>query len=225
MLLAPSILSANFINLKHDIESVIEGGADLLHVDVMDGHFVPNLTLGPFIIKQIKKNFNIPLDVHLMITNPEIYIEEYISAGADYLTFHFEAVKHIHRYIEKIKQLGAKAGVALNPHTSVYELEEILPYLDMVLFMSVNPGFGGQKFISSSIKKLEKLNQLIEQLNLSTKPLVEIDGGVNLENIEILAKNGVDIFVAGSSIFNSKDIVQTTKQFKMKLKDLVNFTY
>ncbi len=220
MYLAPSILSANFIDLKNQIESVIAGGADLLHIDVMDGHFVPNLTFGPFIIKQIKKNFNIPLDVHLMISNPENYIEEYISAGADYLTFHFETVKHIHRYIEKIKQLGAKAGLAINPHTSVYELEEILLYLDMILVMSVNPGFGGQKFIPSSIQKIKKLTKLIEELKLPAKPLIEIDGGINLDNIEILAKEGVDIFVAGSSIFNTPDILTATKEFKNKLTGL-----
>ncbi|MFN3605010.1 MAG: ribulose-phosphate 3-epimerase [Leptonema sp. (in: bacteria)] len=215
-LLAPSILSANFLNLEKDIETVIQGGADLLHVDVMDGHFVPNLTFGLPIIKQIHKRFSIPLDVHLMITNPEFYIEDYIESGSSYLTIHIETVKHLHRYVEKIKQYNAKVGVSINPHTPVSQLEEILPYVDMVLVMSVNPGFGGQSFIPSTIKKLKKLHKMIEELNLSNPPLIEIDGGINLENIEIVMEY-TDVIVAGSSIFHSKDILETTKKFKEKL--------
>lgn len=214
--LAPSILSANFLNLEKEIEIVIEGGADILHIDVMDGHFVPNLTFGLPIIKQIHKRFNIPLDVHLMITNPEFYIEDYIEAGSSYLTIHYETVKHLHRYIEKIKQYNVKAGVSINPHTPVSHLEEILPYVDMVLVMSVNPGFGGQKFIPSSISKLKKLHKLIQELNLENPPLIEIDGGISLDNIDTML-DLVDIFVAGSSIFHSKNVLETTKQFKEKL--------
>lgn len=214
--LAPSILSANFLNLEKEIETVIEGGADILHIDVMDGHFVPNLTFGLPIIKQIHKRFNIPLDVHLMITNPEFYIEDYIEAGSSYLTIHYETVKHLHRYIEKIKQYNVKAGVSINPHTPVSQLEEILPYVDMVLVMSVNPGFGGQKFIPSTISKLKKLHKLIQELNLENPPLIEIDGGISLDNIDTLL-DLVDIFVAGSSVFHSKNVLETTKKFKEKL--------
>ncbi|MCS7205142.1 MAG: ribulose-phosphate 3-epimerase [Leptospiraceae bacterium] len=214
--LAPSILSANFLNLEKDIREAIEGGADFIHIDVMDGHFVPNLSLGFPIIKQIHKRFSIPLDVHLMISNAELYIEEYIEAGASFLTLHYEAVKHLHRYVEKIKQLGAKAGVSINPHTPIYNLEEILPYVDMILIMSVNPGFGGQRFIPTSVEKARKLKELIHQMELNPPPLIEMDGGINLENIDVLL-NYVDIFVIGSSIFHTPNIYETTKKFKEKI--------
>lgn len=215
-MLAPSILSADLLNLEKEIETVIKGGADILHIDVMDGHFVPNLTFGLPLIQQIKKKFQIPLDVHLMITNAELYIEQYVEAGSSFLTLHIEAVKHLHRYVEKIKQLNVKAGVSLNPHTPVSTLEEILPYVDMVLIMSVNPGFGGQKFIQTSIDKLKRLHRMIEEMGLENPPLIEIDGGINLDNIELLLPY-VDVFVAGSSIFHAKDVLETTKKFKEKI--------
>jgi ribulose-phosphate 3-epimerase len=212
--IAPSILTADLSNLEKQIRFLEEGNADLIHIDVMDGTFVPNITFGPLLVKTIQKITNIPLDVHLMIINPEKYVEQFIDSGASYLTIHQEATLHLHRTIEMIKKLGAKAGVSLNPATSLSTLDEILQYLDLVLIMSVNPGFGGQTFIESSLQKISKLKKMISSNKLNT--LIEVDGGINLENVEKVVKAGTDILVIGNSIFSSTDIPSITKIFKSR---------
>lgn len=212
--IAPSILTADFSNLEKQIRFLEEGNADLIHIDVMDGTFVPNITFGPLLVKTIQKITNIPLDVHLMIINPEKYVEQFIDSGASYLTIHQEATLHLHRTIEMIKKLGAKAGVSLNPATSLSTLDEILQYLDLVLIMSVNPGFGGQTFIESSLQKISRLKKMISSNKLNT--LIEVDGGINLENVEKVVKAGTDILVIGNSIFSSTDIPSITKIFKSR---------
>lgn len=212
--IAPSILTADFSNLEKQIRFLEEGNADLIHIDVMDGTFVPNITFGPLLVKTIQKITNIPLDVHLMIINPEKYVEQFIDSGASYLTIHQEATLHHHRTIEMIKKLGAKAGVSLNPATSLSTLDEILQYLDLVLIMSVNPGFGGQTFIESSLQKISRLKKMISSNKLNT--LIEVDGGINLENVEKVVKAGTDILVIGNSIFSSTDIPSITKIFKSR---------
>ncbi len=201
-MVAPSLLSADFLHLKREIESVQEAGADMLHIDVMDGHFVPNMTFGSFIVKQIKSVAKVPLDVHLMIESPQAWISTYIDAGADFLTIHYEADCHLNRSVAEVKKLGRKAGVSINPSTHPVLLEYILEYIDLVLVMSVNPGFGGQKFIENSVKKIEWLYDYREKHGLNF--LIEVDGGVSEENVSVLSKAGVDVFVAGSAIF-SKD--------------------
>lgn len=212
--IAPSILTADLSNLEKQIRFLEEGNADLIHIDVMDGSFVPNITFGPLLVKTIQKITNIPLDVHLMIVNPEKYVEQFIDSGASYLTIHQEATLHLHRTVEMIKKLGAKAGVSLNPATSLSTLDEILPYLDLVLIMSVNPGFGGQTFIESSLQKIARLKKIISSNKLNT--LIEVDGGINLENVEKVVKAGTDILVIGNSIFSSTDIPSITKIFKSR---------
>ena len=212
--IAPSILTADLSNLEKQIRFLEEGNADLIHIDVMDGTFVPNITFGPLLVKTIQKITNIPLDVHLMIINPEKYVEQFIDSGASYLTIHQEATLHLHRTIEMIKKLGAKAGVSLNPATTLSTLDEILQYLDLVLIMSVNPGFGGQTFIESSLQKISKLKKMISSNKLNT--LIEVDGGINLENVEKVVKAGTDILVIGNSIFSSTDIPSITKIFKSR---------
>jgi ribulose-phosphate 3-epimerase len=199
----PSILISDFLNLGETIKMLNESEADMIHLDIMDGVFVPNLTIGFPVIKQIKSTSKKPLDVHLMIVNPDIHLKNYRDAGADFLTVHYEACIHLHRTVQEIKNLGMKAGVSLNPHTPVAFLEEILPYLDMVLIMSVNPGFGGQQFIETSIDKVIKLRKMIDEKNLNT--LIEIDGGINEKNIKNLHKAGVDVFVVGNAIFSSEN--------------------
>lgn len=212
--IAPSILTADLSNLEKQIRFLEEGNADLIHIDVMDGTFVPNITFGPLLVKTIQKITNIPLDVHLMIINPEKYVEQFIDSGASYLTIHQEATLHLHRTIEMIKKLGAKAGVSLNPATSLSTLDEILQYLDLVLIMSVNPGFGGQTFIESSLQRISRLKKMISSNKLNT--LIEVDGGINLENVEKVVKAGTDILVIGNSIFSSTDIPSITKIFKSR---------
>ena len=202
--IAPSLLSADFSRLQEDITLMEEGGADLHHVDVMDGHFVPNITFGPFIVKAIKKCASIPLDVHLMIEKPELYIEDFANAGADYITVHVEACPHIHRTIQQIKATGAKAGVSLNPGTPLSSIEEVLGDVDLILIMSVNPGFGGQSFIESSLHKIKRLRAMLAERNLNHVE-IEIDGGVKLDNIDKVAEAGVDIFVSGSGIYKAED--------------------
>ncbi len=215
-LLAPSILSANFACLERDIKEAEAAGADLLHVDVMDGRFVPNITIGIPVVESIRKVTELPLDVHLMIVEPEKYIPEFIKAGADWVSFHFEAAVHHHRIVEQIKELGAKAGIVINPSTPVSFLEEILPFLDFVLVMSVNPGFGGQKFIPTSLKKIEKLKEMKEELNREL--LIEVDGGIKVGNVESVLEAGADVIVAGSAVFKG-DISANVKAFKEILKN------
>lgn len=211
--IAPSLLSADFSKLQEQITLMEEGGADLHHVDVMDGHFVPNITFGPFIVKAIKKCSNIPLDVHLMIENPEKYVEDFVKAGADYLTVHVEATKHIHRLLQQIRATGAKVGVSLNPGTPLSSIEEILDDVDMILIMSVNPGFGGQSFIPQSLDKIRRLRKMLSDRGLDHVE-IEIDGGVKLENIAEVAAAGVDIFVSGSGIYNARNPKEMISEMK-----------
>ncbi len=211
-LLAPSILSADFWDLKTQIEAVIRGGADLIHFDVMDGHFVPNITVGPYVLECIKKRIDIPVDAHLMIENADKYIPEFISAGADWISVHIENNYHIHRTIELIKKKGAKAGVVINPGTSLDLLKEIVHYVDYVLLMSVNPGFGGQKFIERSIHRLRELVNLRDITG--TDFLIEIDGGIKENNIGEVVRAGADVIVVGSGIFFADDIENQTRKLK-----------
>ncbi len=211
-LLAPSILSADFYELGQQIEAVLRGGADLLHFDVMDGHFVPNITFGPVILESIKRHCNVPLDAHLMIENVDKYIPEFIKAGADMISIHIENNPHIHRSLELIKSLGAKAGLVINPGTSLLLLEEVLHYVDFVLLMSVNPGFGGQKFIPRSLERLRRLKEMVNAIN--PRVLIEIDGGIKEENLLEVARAGADILVVGSGIFSYEDVEAQTRKLK-----------
>jgi len=202
--ISPSLLSADFVNLERDIKMLEEGGAHLLHVDVMDGHFVPNITIGPPVVAAINKVASIPLDVHLMIENPGDYVDDFIKAGADYLTVHVEAAPHLHRVLQQIQAQGVKAGVSLNPHTPVSSIENVLDVLDMVLIMSVNPGFGGQSFIPQALNKVKQVKQMLKEHGKEHIE-IEIDGGVKLDNIKDIADAGVDVFVSGSGIFKAED--------------------
>jgi ribulose-phosphate 3-epimerase len=210
--IAPSVLSADFLNLQRDIEMMNTSEADWIHVDVMDGVFVPNISFGFSIIKQIKKVSTKPLDVHLMIVQPEKYIKEFKAAGADILTVQYEACTHLHRTICQIKEEGMQAAVALNPHTPVHLLRDIITDLDMVLLMTVNPGFGGQKFIEHGMIKLRELKDLIEERH--SKTIIEIDGGVSLENAPLLLRKGADVLVAGNAVFSTPDPIETIRLFK-----------
>ncbi|MCP4399833.1 MAG: ribulose-phosphate 3-epimerase [bacterium] len=213
MKIAPSILSADFARLKDEIEAIEQGGADVLHVDVMDGHFVPNLTIGPPVLRSIRKYTDLPLDVHLMIANPDNFIEQFADSGANYLTVHIEVCRHLHRTLSEIKKFGMKAGVSLNPATPLHALDAILEEVDMVLIMSVNPGFGGQSFIPSSLPKIRDLAQILKDKSLSHVE-IEVDGGVSLANIRELAEAGVTIAVAGSAVFNAPDSAGMIQQMK-----------
>ena len=214
-LVAPSVLAADFRRLAEEIEMVNTSEADWFHLDVMDGRFVPNITFGMFVIEAIAKLAKKPLDVHLMIVEPEKYIEAFRKAGADVITVHYETCPHLHRTVHQIKECGAKAGVALNPHTPVHLLEDIIEYLDLVLIMSVNPGFGGQKFIYNTLPKVKKLREMIDTRNADA--LIEIDGGVGLQNAESLLQAGANVLVAGSSVFGADDphaTIQALKAFQ-----------
>ena len=200
---APSILSADFSRLGEEIKAISEAGAHYIHIDVMDGHFVPNLTLGPAIVNSIRKYSDKVFDVHLMMEKPERYIKNFVDAGADIIVVHVEACPHLHRVIQEIKSYGVKAGVSLNPHTPVEMIKHLIPELDMVLIMSVNPGFGGQKFIDTAVRKVESLKNEINRRGLKT--LVEVDGGVNDKNAGMLRDAGADVLVAGSYVFGSDD--------------------
>ena len=210
--LAPSILSADFSQLGKQVELIEKGGADLIHVDVMDGHFVPNISFGAAVMKSVEKCVSLNFDVHLMIENPDDYIEDFMTLRTEFITVHQEACTHLHRTIGHIKNLGAKAGVSLNPATPVSTLEEILDELDLVLIMSVNPGFGGQKFINSSLRKIKKLSEIRRERGLDFQ--IEVDGGVTTENACMLAEAGADILVAGSAVFGASDITKRVKAFK-----------
>ena len=210
--IAPSILSADGGILAEEIRSVERAGADWIHVDVMDGHFVPNISIGPAIVKKLRNITNMPFDVHLMIDKPDHFIEAFADAGADYITVHAETLGHLHRTVELIKNLKIKAGVSLNPSTPLCCLEEILSELDLVLIMSVNPGFGGQKFIPSSLAKIRRAYDMISRME--RKPLLEVDGGINLQNIASVSQAGADVLVAGAAIFGSADYTKTISALK-----------
>lgn len=210
--IAPSVLSCDFANVQRDVEMINNSEADWFHIDIMDGVFVPNISFGFPVMKAISKHANKPLDVHLMIQDVDPYIEDFKNAGAEVLTVHFEACKHLHRTIHAIKEAGMKAGVALNPHTPVAMLSDIIADLDLVLIMSVNPGFGGQKFIPQAIEKVKQVKSLIDQK--SSSALIEVDGGVNMETGKLLVEAGANVLVAGSFVFNSASPINTISELK-----------
>ena len=213
MLVAPSILSADFGNLEKEIKSICEAGCDLVHVDVMDGHFVPNLTIGPVVVEPVSKASTKPLDIHLMVENNSFFVDLFAPLKPKYLSFHIESEKHPHRLIQKIRSLGISPAITLNPHTKVEDIEYLIEDLDMVLLMSVNPGFGGQKFIPSVIEKVKKLKELIKKKNPNC--LIEVDGGVSDKNIKELKDAGVDVVVAGSFVFGSSDYKKAIDSLKV----------
>ncbi len=210
-ILAPSILSADFTNLEKQIKIVENGGAGFIHCDIMDGKFVPNLTFGSIIVEAVRRVTELPIDVHLMVEDPDSLIPGFIKAGADFITVHQEEVVHLDRTLNRIKEYGAKAGVAINPATPVETLSEVLNLADLILVMSVNPGFGGQKFIPNALKKIKKLAGLKNENGYDY--LIEVDGGVNLENIREISNAGCEVFVAGSSIYNAKNITESMNNF------------
>lgn len=210
--IAPSILAADFSKLAEEVIEVERAGAELIHIDVMDGHFVPNITMGPIVVEALRPITKLPLDVHLMIENPDQYIESFAKAGADYITVHVEACPHLHRTIQLIRSYGVKPGVVLNPHTPIETIQHILEDVDMVLFMTVNPGFGGQKFIHSVISKVKQLADIIQEKGLSIE--IEIDGGINAETIIPCAEAGATIFVAGSAIYSQQDRAKALQDIK-----------
>jgi ribulose-phosphate 3-epimerase len=207
--IAPSILSADFSKLGEEIIAAEKAGADLVHVDVMDGHFVPNITIGPPVVKSIKKIASLPLDVHLMIEDPDKYINDFAQSGSDIITVHAEASVHLHRTIQNIKECGIKAAVSINPATPLSHIEVILPYVDMVLIMSVNPGFGGQKFIPEVLAKIKMLKDMIKKQKLNVD--IEVDGGINIDNVAEVSGAGADILVMGNAFYNSKDYSETVR--------------
>ena len=210
--IAPSILSADFSRLGEEIKAVEKAGADLIHVDVMDGHYVPNITIGPGVVSSLRKTTGLPFDVHLMIEDPDRYIDAFADAGSNILTVHAEAVIHLHRTVQAIKGKGLKAGVSLNPSTPLSCIEEILPDIDLLLIMTVNPGFGGQKFIAGMLPKIRKAREIAKTRGLGLS--IEVDGGVTAENIGTLAEAGADIFVAGAAIFGSPPYAETIGKMK-----------
>ncbi len=213
--IAPSILSADFSRLGEEIRAVEDAGADMIHVDVMDGHFVPNLTIGPPVVASIKKITHLPLDVHLMIETPDRYIRDFADAGSDIITVHVEAAVHLNRTLHLIRQLGARAGVSVNPATPLAAIEEVLGDIDLLLIMTVNPGFGGQTFIESMLPKIRKARAMLDRL--SPDVLLEVDGGITLQNIGVAAEAGADVFVAGSAIFLSGDYRETITNMQSAL--------
>jgi ribulose-phosphate 3-epimerase len=214
-LIAPSILSADFTRLGDEIKTVEKAGADWIHADVMDGHFVPNITFGPFVVQAVGRATGLPIDVHLMIENPDRYIPDFAKAGASWISVQAEACRHLHRTVHLIRELNVKAGVALNPATPLTQVEWILGDLDYVLIMSVNPGFGGQSFIPESLDKIKALKKMIVERGRSV--LIQVDGGVNLKTIEKVSAAGADVFVAGSAIFGSENYENTIRAFKEKI--------
>ncbi|WP_050614733.1 ribulose-phosphate 3-epimerase [Bacillus testis] len=210
--IAPSILSANFARLGEEIKDVERGGADYIHVDVMDGHFVPNITIGPLIVEAIRPVTKLPLDVHLMIENPDAYIEAFAAAGADYITVHVEACTHLHRTLSLIKSCGVKAGVVLNPATPVSTIQHVIKDIDMVLLMSVNPGFGGQSFIPEVLTKIKQVKQMADEKNPGLE--IEVDGGVNADTAKLCIEAGANVLVAGSAIYNQEDRKQAIQAIR-----------
>jgi ribulose-phosphate 3-epimerase len=210
--IAPSILSADFMRLGDEIKAAEAAGADIIHVDIMDGHFVPNITIGPSVVESIRKITSLPLDVHLMIEEPDRYLQDFKKAGADYLTVHCEAAVHLHRTIHWIKENGMMAGVSMNPATPVWNIEPIMQDIDLVLVMSVNPGFGGQSFINQALDKVRTLKKILAERGLPV--LIEVDGGVKLDNAEDVISAGADILVMGSAFFNSGDYESFVKKFR-----------
>lgn len=213
--IAPSLLSADFVRLTDEVRAAEESGVDMLHLDIMDGHFVPNITIGPGVVEAIRRITKLPLDVHLMIADPDKFLSDFIKAGADFLTVHVEAAVHLHRTIQFIKDNNVKAGVSLNPATPICTLENILNDIDMVLIMSVNPGFGGQAFIPSMLEKIKTLRKLLD--SKAKNVLIEVDGGIKLDNAKIIAKAGVDILVIGSAFFGSGNYQEFVKKLRENL--------
>lgn len=215
--LAPSILSADFINLEKQIKELEDNGVEYLHIDVMDGKFVPNITIGPLVVKALNEHTDMILDVHLMIDDPGAFVDQFAEAGADIITVHAEASNHLHRVVQQIKDKGIKAGVSINPATPVYYLEEIIDYVDLILLMSVNPGFGGQAFIDSTIGKIKYLKSNINQLGLDVD--IEVDGGIKDYNVNQVIEAGADLIVAGSAIFNDNPITDNIKSFMEAMEE------
>ena len=213
--LAPSILSADFSRLQDELKAVEEGGADYIHIDVMDGHFVPNITVGPLMVETVRKITSLPLDVHLMITDPDRYVAAFIAAGSTLLTVHAEACLHLQRTLSFIRERGAKPGVVLNPATPLSAVEYVLEDADMLLLMTVNPGFGGQEFISAMYPKIEQARAMLDAKKLSVA--LEVDGGITLENIEPVSRAGADVIVSGSAVFKSGDCRQTVRKMKQRM--------
>lgn len=219
-ILAPSILSADFARLGAEVKAVEAGGAGIIHVDVMDGHFVPNITIGPLVTEAVRRCTQLPIDCHLMIAEPDRYLEAFREAGADMISVHQEAVQHLHRTLARIRELGASAGVVLNPGTPLSAIEEVLEHTDFVLLMSVNPGFGGQKMIPQVLDKARRLRQMIVERRLDVR--IEIDGGVTEENLQQVAETGIDMIVAGSAVFGGGEPKVTSQRMVRRLAELAN---
>ncbi|MGA2150674.1 MAG: ribulose-phosphate 3-epimerase [Geobacteraceae bacterium] len=217
--IAPSILSADFSRLGDEVRAVDRAGADYIHIDVMDGHFVPNITIGPLVVEAVRKVTSLPLDVHLMIENPDLYIPGFAEAGADFIVVHAEATHHLHRTVQLIKSFGKKAGVSFNPATPLHQLDYLVDELDLVLLMTVNPGFGGQSFIEACLPKIHALRGILDKRGLETE--LEVDGGVKIENIGRISSAGADVFVAGSAVFGSADYSATIAELKKLAKETV----
>jgi len=215
--IAPSILSADFSRLGDEVRAVDKAGADYIHIDVMDGHFVPNITIGPLVVEAVRKVTSLPLDVHLMIENPDLYIPGFAEAGSDIIVVHAEATHHLHRTVQLIKSFGKKAGVSFNPATPLHQLDYLVDELDLVLLMTVNPGFGGQSFIEACLPKIHALRGILDKRGLETE--LEVDGGVKVENIGRISSAGADVFVAGSAVFGSADYGATIAELKRRAKE------
>ena len=214
--IAPSILSADFTKLGEEIKAVEEAGADYIHIDVMDGRFVPNITVGPMIVEAARKATDLPLDVHLMIESPEMYIDDFVKVGSDLITVHVETVTHLHRLLEVIRDAGVKAGAALNPATPLSSIDYVLRHLDMVVLMTVNPGFGGQSFIPEVLPKISELKKITAQKGIEVD--IEVDGGINVKNIAQAAQAGANVFVAGNAIFSSRDYTETISMMRKNIE-------